>query len=122
MVSNGADIAAMLTGLHVLIHQAQQTHQIILRILKQPNPLLINLQRKTVDVQNNNNKHDNFTLYYRNGTIYKILNVSSHRMFRAVPALLTILLVLTLGQTLMEALDVWLVVRKHVDFVVQENF
>ena len=43
-------------------------------------------------------------------------------MFRAVPGLLTILLVLTLGQTLMEALDVWLVVRKHVDFVVQENF
>ena len=43
-------------------------------------------------------------------------------MFRAVPALLTILLVLTLGQTRMEALDVTLVVRKPVDFVVQENF
>ena len=43
-------------------------------------------------------------------------------MFRAVPALLTILLVLTLDQTRMEALDVTLVVRKPVDFVVQENF
>ena len=43
-------------------------------------------------------------------------------MSRAVPALLTILLVLTLGQTPMEALDVTLVVRKPVDFVVQENF
>ena len=43
-------------------------------------------------------------------------------MFRAVPALLTILLVLTLGQTRMEALDVTLVERKPVDFVVQENF
>ena len=43
-------------------------------------------------------------------------------MFRAVLALRTILLVLILGQTRMEALDVWLVVRKPVDFVVQENF
>ena len=43
-------------------------------------------------------------------------------MFRAVLALRMILLALILGQTRMEALDVWLVVRKHVDFVVQENF
>ena len=43
-------------------------------------------------------------------------------MFRAVPALLTILLVLTLGQTRMGAMDVALVVSKPVDFVVQENF